>query len=248
MPAISAISQGRWSSPGWGWRPASIAASPPRGCGAASPPVESTTHFLPSVLVGLGIGRADPCFGATMALRRADARPDRRLRPLQGPSRRRPRDRRGGAPAQGASSRWRHSWSVGHLCREPTPRSSGVTSCAGRGRCARIVPSASLGSALTHPLPLALGLALASAAGRRRPVMASWRLSAASALRDAAGPRSSTADCGSPVGSLPLRDAPVARGLSCRHYAGREVYWRGQRYRVRRRRHARSTPMGTLAS
>src|SRR5262249_30950863 len=27
-------------------------------------------HFLPSVLVALGIGRADPCFGATIVLRR----------------------------------------------------------------------------------------------------------------------------------------------------------------------------------
>src|SRR5262249_54106814 len=27
-------------------------------------------HFLPSVLVGLALGRADPCFGATIALRR----------------------------------------------------------------------------------------------------------------------------------------------------------------------------------
>ena len=50
-------------------------------------------HFLPSVVVGMMLGLAKPCFGSTIALSRDTLERGRRLHGVQGPARRRLRDR-----------------------------------------------------------------------------------------------------------------------------------------------------------
>jgi ceramide glucosyltransferase len=185
-------------------------------------------HFLPSVILGVWLRMAEPCFGATIALSR------------------RTLDRVGGLQAFGGCLHDDHaigaavratgqrvaisSLAVGHVCLERSPRELLDTQLR-RARTIRMInPVGYAGSFVTYPSALAL---LATVLGDLQglPILA-----AAVALRLAqcrsiervfALPRQSYLD-------LLARDV-LAFGVYLTAFFGDEVVWRGSRYRTSRR-------------
>jgi ceramide glucosyltransferase len=182
--------------------------------------------FLPGVLVGLALGLAQPCFGATMALRRTD------LDGIGGFGRF--RDYLADDHALGEAIRQRGlrvavaPFLVAHLCREPTLRALWRHELRWARTLRSIRPLGFAGSVLTHPFPLALvAVALGGGATAAALTILALICLGAFAMRlDLALDR-------------PLRDCPLAPlrallslGVFLAAYAGREVYWRGSCYRV----------------
>ena len=186
-------------------------------------------HFLPSVLVGLRLGMATPCFGSTIALRRADL------------------DGIGGFAA--FSNVLADDYAIGDALREKgltiaVPRFLVGHTCAESSfaevwrhelRWARTIrtidPWGYAGSGVTHPLGFAL---LAAAAGA--PVQGATLAILAIACRIVllhVIVRSHSLP--SPAyGLVPLRDLLSFATFVC-SFCGRGVTWRGERYRVLRK-------------
>lgn len=189
-------------------------------------------HFLPSVLVGLGLGRADPCFGSTMALRRESLE------------------------AIGGFAAFVNHLADDHAIGEAVRREAGRIAvprmivdhiCRERGagemlrqelRWARTLrlldPAGFFGSAVTHPLPFAL-LALAAVPG------APWGpgailLALLSRLLLQSQVDRVIGNAEGKGGSLwlgPLRDLLSFAVFVASHFTD-AVTWRGQRFRVNR--------------
>jgi ceramide glucosyltransferase len=199
-------------------------------------------HFLPSVLVGLGIGRADPCFGSTMALRRDTL------------------DRIGGFEAFVNHLADDHAIGqavrrdggritvprmiVSHICRE---RKAGemLRQELRWARTLRLLdPAGFLGSAVTHPLPFALLALLLSPApwglGALTAALVSRLLLQVQVDRVIGNPEGKG---GSPW-LEPLRDLLSFAVFVASHFTD-AVTWRGQRFRVNR--DGTLTPVDTLA-
>jgi len=189
-------------------------------------------HFLPSVLVGLALGRADPCFGSTMALRRETLA---RIGGFEAFVNHLADDHAIGAAVRRDAGRIAVPRMVlGHLCRE---RSAGemLRQELRWARTLRLLdPAGFFGSAVTHPLPFAL-LALALSAGALWGVgtvlLALFcRLLLQSQVDRVIGP------IGAGSGSFwlgPIRDLLSFAIFVASHFTD-AVTWRGQRFRVNR--------------
>ena len=189
-------------------------------------------HFLPSVLVGLAIGRADPCFGSTMALRRETLA---RIGGFEAFVNHLADDHAIGAAVRRETGRIVVPRMIlGHLCRE---RSAGemLRQELRWARTLRLLdPAGFFGSAVTHPLPFAL-LALALSAGALWGVgtvlLALFcRLLLQSQVDRVIGP------IGAGSGSFwlgPIRDLLSFAIFVASHFTD-AVTWRGQRFRVNR--------------
>ena len=189
-------------------------------------------HFLPSVLVGLAIGRADPCFGSTMALRRETLA---RIGGFEAFVNHLADDHAIGAAVRREAGRIVVPRMIlGHLCRE---RRAGemLRQELRWARTLRLLdPAGFFGSAVTHPLPFAL-LALALSAGALWGVgtvlLALFcRLLLQSQVDRVIGP------IGAGSGSFwlePIRDLLSFAVFVASHFTD-AVTWRGQRFRVNR--------------
>jgi ceramide glucosyltransferase len=186
-------------------------------------------HFLPSVLVGLGIGRADPCFGATMALR---AETLRRIGGFEAFANHLADDHAIGDAVRRTGQKLAvTTMIVSHICRERGPEEMLQQELRWALTLRLLDPAGFLGSAVTHPLPFALlGLALS-------PENA-WALGVASvalisrlALQVQADRVTRMAQATWPLG--PLRDLLSFSVFVASHFTD-AVTWRGQRFRVRR--------------
>ena len=187
-------------------------------------------HVLPSVLVGLALGRADPCFGSTMALRRETLA---RIGGFEAFVNHLADDHAIGAAVRREAGRIVvPRMIVGHLCRE---RSAGemLRQELRWARTLRLLdPAGYFGSAVTHPLPFAL-LALALSSG------APWGIGALALAVLCRLLLQSQVD--RVIGSIgggtfwlgPIRDLLSFAVFVASHFTD-AVTWRGQRFRVNR--------------
>jgi ceramide glucosyltransferase len=186
-------------------------------------------HFFPSVLVGLALGRSDPCFGATIALRR------RTLAEIGGFEAfvdHLADDHALGVAVHRLGQRLVvPSMLVSHICRER----SALEMLRQELRWARTLrlldPLGFLGSVVTHPVPLAL-LGAALAPGH----VWGWAILglalASRLLLELQADKVLGTDW--PAWRLgPLRDLLSFAVFVASHFTG-AVTWRGQRFRVRR--------------
>ncbi len=183
-------------------------------------------HFLPSVVVGLAIGWARPCFGATIALTRETLAQIGGLETFA--------DRLWDDYAIGWAVRARGrqvgicDFAPAHVCMERSLEEL----FAGQLRAARTVrgidPVGHAGAIVTHPLPFAI-LAVIMAGG-----WWAWSLLAAALLLRYFVARCVERRFGAPVPSLlllPVRDL-LSFLVYVASYFGAAVEWRGERFRV----------------
>jgi ceramide glucosyltransferase len=187
-------------------------------------------HFLPSVVLGLALGRARPCFGSTVALRRATLDAIGGFAPFV--------DRLDDDYAIGQALR-------GHGCRIAIPPFALAHMCtpASAGelwrqelRWARTIrsidPAGYAGSIVAHPLPLAL-IAIVLGAGSNALLAAIGLAVAAVACRMALLRQVEQAyDLPpQPYWLVPARDL-LSFALFVVSFLGRDVHWKGRRYRA----------------
>jgi ceramide glucosyltransferase len=185
-------------------------------------------HFLPSVLVGLRLGLARPCFGSTIAIRRETL------------------DRIGGFGS--FANRLADDYAIGkavrdlglhvavpplivdHACSEPTWRAL-VRREVRWGRTIRLIdPAGHAGSIVTHPLPFAL-----AAVALNGLDTIGLGIVALGLVCRVLAPVQIDRMCGSHGGSLwltPFRDLLSFVMFLASFLPGR-VMWRGQRFAVR---------------
>ncbi|MGB7034186.1 MAG: bacteriohopanetetrol glucosamine biosynthesis glycosyltransferase HpnI [Xanthobacteraceae bacterium] len=184
-------------------------------------------HFLPNVLVGLRLGMASPCFGSTIALRKAT------LASIGG--------------FEAVVDQLADDYALGALVRRAglavaIPRHIVTHACVERSagelfrhelRWARTIrsvdPSGFAGLAVTHAVPLALlGLLFGgiSPAALTIIVALACRYALALELDSAFALR------GRRLWLLPLRDL-LSFAIFLASFFGRDIEWRGQRYDVR---------------
>jgi len=186
-------------------------------------------HFLPSVLVALGIGRADPCFGATIVLRREMLE---RIGGFEAFANHLADDHAMGEAVRRAGAQVAVApVIVTHICRVRT----GAELFGQELRWARTLrfldPAGYLGSAVTHPLPFAL-LALAFSPDHVVGVGVLGLALSCRALLQIQAERMLGATGGDHrLG--PVRDLLSFAVFVASHFTD-AVSWRGQRYRVRR--------------
>jgi len=191
------------------------------------------THFLPNVVMGLSLGLARPCFGSTIALRRATLDAIGGFEAFAG---RLADDYAIGAAVRAAG----HAvaippLTVGHAC----PEASAGALWRHEVRWARTIrsvdPAGYAGSAVTHALPLALLGALAGGSGGLVVAAAALacRIALCVRIERAFGLRSH------PYWLVPVRDA-LSFVVFAFSLFGAAVSWKGGEYRV--------TPDGTLLS
>ncbi|HZT20253.1 MAG TPA: bacteriohopanetetrol glucosamine biosynthesis glycosyltransferase HpnI [Dongiaceae bacterium] len=185
--------------------------------------------FLPSVLVGLGIGRADPCFGATIALRRETLR---RIGGFGAFANHLADDHAIGEAVRRLGGKIAiPPMIVTHICRFGGARELLRQELRWALTLRLLDPAGFLGSAVTHPLPFALlGLALLPGHGLGLAVLG---LCLASRLALQIEAHRVLALACPPWYLSPLRDLLSFAVFVASHFTD-AVSWRGQRFRVRR--------------
>ncbi len=184
-------------------------------------------HFLPNVLVGLRSGMATPCFGSTIALRRDDL------------------DAIGGFAAFcnvladdysiGASLRAKGlnvvvpGFLVGHNCAETSLGELWRRELRWARTIRTIDPWGHAGSAVTHPLAFALP-ASATGAPIAGLVLAILAIMCRIVLLHGIARRHGLAS--PPYWLVPVRDL-LSFAIFAWSFCGRDLTWRGERYRVR---------------
>lgn len=190
------------------------------------------THFLPSVVVGVSLGLARPCFGSTIALRRTTLAAIGGFKAFA--------DVLADDYAIGDALRARGEavaippFAIGHLCSERSFQELWRHELRWARTVRAVDPMGYAGSILTHPLPFALlglllgggtaALALAAAATAARLVLCLTVERAFGLMPH-------------PYWLLPARDL-LSFGAFLASYLGASVTWRGRDYRV--------TPEGNL--
>ena len=183
--------------------------------------------FLPGVVVGLALGLARPCFGSTIAMRRdmldriggfaafANVLAD---------------DNAMGEAVRAAGGRVALGPLVRHLCSETGPVELWQHELRWARTLRQIDPGGYAGSAVTHPLPLAL-LAWLAGGGGWSLALAALALAAQAGflirLRLLTDQRPEAAD----LLLLPLRSL-LSFAIYLAAYGGSGVGWRGQDYRL----------------
>jgi ceramide glucosyltransferase len=187
--------------------------------------VAINTQFLPQVVVALWFGVAQPCFGATIAIRSEVLRRIGGLRPFT--------DVLADDFAIGKAVREAgfdvavSPASIGHACLE----AGAIATLSRQLRVARTIrliePIGYIGTVATHPVALAMLAALlgASEAGHLIVCALACRFILCACVQHAFGlPRQ-------PFWLIPLHDL-VAFAIYLAAFAGTTVTWRGYRYRV----------------
>jgi ceramide glucosyltransferase len=187
-------------------------------------------HFLPSVVVGVALGRARPCFGSTIALRRAALDAIGGFAPFA--------DCLADDYAMGQALR-AHGFAiaippfaVAHMCTETSFYEVWEHELRWARTIRSIDPAGYVGSLFGHPLPWALvaalfgasstmlapalGIAIAAIACR---ITLLWRTAHAYALPP------------QPYWLLPVRDL-LSFAVFVASFLGRDVTWRGSRFRI----------------
>jgi ceramide glucosyltransferase len=187
-------------------------------------------HFLPSVVLGLGSGLAQPCFGSTIALKRSTLDEIGGFAALA--------DRLDDDYAIGAAVRERgHAvaippFTVAHLCSEPTLRELWRHELRWARTIRSIAPFGHAGSITMHPLPFALlALLLAPWSGL---LVSATAMTLAAVVCRAALLRQVALTFGlppQPYWLLPVRDL-ISFAVFAASFLGRSVSWKGQRYRL----------------
>lgn len=187
-------------------------------------------HFLPSVVLGLALGRARPCFGSTVALQRATLDAIGGFAPFA--------DRLDDDYAIGEALRARGCrivippFALAHMC---TPMSAGELwrQELRWGRTIRSIdPAGYAGSTVAHPLPLAL-IATLLGAGSAAFLPAIGVALAAIPCRVALLRQVEQAYGlpPQPYWLVPARDL-LSFALFVASFLGRDVHWKGRRYRT----------------
>ena len=187
-------------------------------------------HFLPSVVLGLALGRARPCFGSTLALRVATLDAIGGFEPFV--------DRLDDDYAVGEALR-AHGYRIAippfalaHMC-APTSAGELWRQELRWGRTIRSIdPAGYAGSIVAHPLPLAL-IAIALGAGSTALLPAAGIAVAAIACRMVLLRQVERAyDLPpQPYWLVPARDL-LSFALFVLSFLGRDVHWKGRRYRA----------------
>jgi len=187
-------------------------------------------HFLPGVVLGLGSGLAQPCFGSTIALKRSTLDEIGGFAALA--------DRLDDDYAIGAAVRQRGQavaippFTVAHLCSEPTLRELWRHELRWARTIRSIAPLGHAGSVVMHPLPWALvALALAPWSGL---LVSAAAMTLAAVFCRAALLRQAALGFGlpsQPYWLLPARDL-MSFAVFVASFLGRNVSWKGQRYRL----------------
>ena len=187
-------------------------------------------HFLPSVVVGVASGLAQPCFGSTIALRRSTLAAIGGFAAFA--------DRLDDDYAIGAAVRRQgHAvaippFTVAHLCSEPSLKELWRHELRWARTIRSIDPLGHAGSVVTHALPFALiALLLAHWSGLLAPAAAvalAAVLCRAVLLRRIAG---GFALPPQPYWLLPARDL-LSFLVFVASFLGRRVSWKGHRYRL----------------
>lgn len=187
-------------------------------------------HFLPSVVLSLALGLARPCFGSTIALERA------RLAQIGGFAAF--ADRLDDDYAIGAALREQgHAisippFTIAHLCSAQSLRELWRHELRWARTIRSIAPLGYAGSIVTHPLPWALLASLIGAAsGLLVPAIAA---TLGSVLCRIALLRQIEQRFGlppQPYGLVPARDL-LSVAVFIAGFLGRDVSWRGRRYRL----------------
>jgi ceramide glucosyltransferase len=185
-------------------------------------------HFLPSVIVGLALGRAQPCFGSTIALRRTTLEAIGGFAAFA--------DRLADDYAIGQAVRATGArvaiphFAVAHQCAYAHWRDLWAQELRWARTIRGIDPAGHAGAIVMHPFAWALmallggggtpALALAAGAIACRLALL-WRVERALGI-----PRH-------PYWLIPMRDL-FSAAVYVASYLGRDVVWRGRRYRVGR--------------
>src|SRR5215510_15465085 len=187
-------------------------------------------HFLPGVVLGLGSGLAQPCFGSTIALKRSTLDEIGGFAALA--------DRLDDDYAIGAAVRQRSQavaippFTVAHLCSEPTLRELWRHELRWARTIRSIAPLGHAGSVVMHPLPWALvALVLAPWSGL---LVSAAAMTLAAILCRVALLRQVAVEFRLPPQSywlVPVRDL-MSFAVFVASFLGRNVSWKGQRYRL----------------
>jgi ceramide glucosyltransferase len=187
-------------------------------------------HFLPSVVLGLASGLAQPCFGSTIALKRATLDAIGGFAAFA--------DRLDDDYAIGAAVRERGEvvaippFTVAHLCCEPSLHELWRHELRWARTIRSIAPLGHAGSVVMHPLAWAVAaLALSPWSGLLLPAMAA---AVAAILCRVVLLRGVAREFGLPpqtYGLLPLRDL-LSFAVFVASFLGRDVNWKGHRYRL----------------
>jgi ceramide glucosyltransferase len=187
-------------------------------------------HFLPSVVLGLSSGLAQPCFGSTIALKRSTLEEIGSFAALA--------DRLDDDYAIGAAVRQRGQavaippFTVSHLCSEPSLPELWRHELRWARTIRSIAPVGHAGSVVMHALPWALvALALAPWSGL---LVSATAMTLAAVLCRAALLRQVALAFGlppQPYWLVPIRDL-MSFSVFVASFLGRNVSWKGQRYRL----------------
>jgi ceramide glucosyltransferase len=187
-------------------------------------------HFLPSVVLGLASGLAQPCFGSTIALPRATLGEIGGFAAVA--------DRLDDDYAIGAAVRRRGQavaippFTVAHLCNEASLRELWRHELRWARTIRSIAPLGHAGSVVMHALPWALvalalapwsGLSVSAAAMTLAAILCRAALLRQVTLGFALPPQ--------PYWLVPVRDL-MSFAVFAASFLGRSVRWRGQRYRL----------------
>jgi ceramide glucosyltransferase len=184
-------------------------------------------HFLPSVLVGLKLGLATPCFGSTIALRKQTLAAAGGLQAVA--------DQLADDYALGALVRRAGlkvaipAYTVAHVCSEKSARDLFHHELRWARTIRSVDPAGFAGLAITHALPLALLGMLLGGVTAAAPIVAAalaCRLALQVGVGRAFGLRGDFFRLG------PLRDI-LSFAIFVVSFFGRGVQWRGHRYGVR---------------
>lgn len=185
-------------------------------------------HFLPNVLVGLKLALATPCFGSTIALRRATLA---EIGGFEAVADQLADDYVLGALARraGLAIAIPH-FTVGHVCTEPSARALFRHEMRWARTIRSVDPAGFAGLVITHALPLALfGMVLA---GITPTALMAVAVSVACRFALALTLDRAFASRGGSIWLLPLCDL-MAFAIFIASFFGRAIEWRGHRYGVR---------------
>jgi len=187
-------------------------------------------HFLPSVVLSLASGLAQPCFGSTIALKRPTLDEIGGFAAFA--------DRLDDDYAIGAAVRQRGQavaippFTVAHLCSEPSLRELWRHELRWARTIRSIAPLGHAGSVVMHALPWALiALALAPWSGL---LVSAAAMTLAAILCRIALLRQVAVEFGLPPQSywlVPVRDL-MSFAVFVASFLGRNVSWKGQNYRL----------------
>ncbi len=198
---------------------------PGRGLWAKLSAKSTNLHFLPSVLVGLKMSLAEPCFGSTIALTRATLE---QIGGLEAFVDNLWDDYAIGQAVRATGLRVHvSSQTVGHICPESTGRDFFAYHLRNARTIGGIDPVGYLGSIITHPFGLAV-LAVLLGAGEPAVLLAGVALTSRIALCRSVNRRFGV-NCN--YWLLPLHDL-AAFAVYLMSFLGGTIMWRGQRYRV----------------